>query len=473
MRFIQDQRCPMDSISSDSNFLSPIQSSSPNQSHSIAASATSPDSDSSHFMKRLSTISNSLTDLIQSETDSSDINQSLSSHEALPNPLSPNIIPTDAHALIITGASRGLGQALAMSYAHWFFSKNSELNSTIETNTKDTSPKSSHITQKTQDTQDSQGIQATQNIQKILSMVLTARSIEGLCKTAECVTNAAGSRFSRNSEISMESTESGGVRMVILSENKDILSLDLVAGDLSNVDEFADIQSALFSPLSKDLQLLSSYSHICLIHNAGSLHTLKYVATDSNTTPEQTQSYSWLNFGSVVHLTRGFFQYCRQFHKAKYFSVVNISSLAALVPFPSWSYYCSFKAARDMFIKTLATEPAPFSTLRNESVQIDQNNPDVGTSKVATSTNNDSNQFRFLNYAPGMLDTDMQAVLRSGLSDHSEHTEFFKQAQLEKKLHNPIAAAEFLIHLLEVGFESGAHIDFTEQLEKQKSSSSS
>uniref|UniRef100_A0A8D2QDF3 Sepiapterin reductase n=1 Tax=Zonotrichia albicollis TaxID=44394 RepID=A0A8D2QDF3_ZONAL len=65
-------------------------------------------------------------------------------------------------------------------------------------------------------------------------------------------------------------------------------------------------------------------------------------------------------------------------------TVVNISSLCALEPFPSWALYCSGKAARDMMFRVLALEE-----------------PGV----------------RVLNYAPGPLDTDMQLLARSRTRD--------------------------------------------------------
>lgn len=37
-------------------------------------------------------------------------------------------------------------------------------------------------------------------------------------------------------------------------------------------------------------------------------------------------------------------------------TVVNISSLCALKPFPSWVLYCTGKAARDMMFRVLAEE---------------------------------------------------------------------------------------------------------------------
>lgn len=59
-------------------------------------------------------------------------------------------------------------------------------------------------------------------------------------------------------------------------------------------------------------------------------------------------------------------------------TVINVSSLWAIEPAPSFGWYCTAKSAVDMFMAVAAEE--------------NKNNPNL----------------RFLNYAPGPLDTDMQ-----------------------------------------------------------------
>jgi sepiapterin reductase len=68
---------------------------------------------------------------------------------------------------------------------------------------------------------------------------------------------------------------------------------------------------------------------------------------------------------------------------AKELVIVNISSLAAIKPFSTWSVYCMGKAAREMFHQVLAEEHK-----------------------------NSKSGVKVLNYAPGPLDTDMQKDIR-------------------------------------------------------------
>ncbi|NXP64690.1 SPRE reductase, partial [Chloropsis cyanopogon] len=108
-------------------------------------------------------------------------------------------------------------------------------------------------------------------------------------------------------------------------------------------------------------------------------------------------------------------------------TVVNISSLCALEPFPSWAPYCAAKAARDMMFRVLALEEP---------------------------------ELRVLNYAPGPLDTDMQLLARTRTADPGMRRHF-QRLQEEGQLIDSSASAQKLLGLLrEDSFPSGAHVDF-------------
>eukprot|EP00518_Triparma_eleuthera_P004836 CAMPEP_0182463134 /NCGR_PEP_ID=MMETSP1319-20130603/7161_1 /TAXON_ID=172717 /ORGANISM="Bolidomonas pacifica, Strain RCC208" /LENGTH=209 /DNA_ID=CAMNT_0024662641 /DNA_START=134 /DNA_END=760 /DNA_ORIENTATION=+ len=76
-------------------------------------------------------------------------------------------------------------------------------------------------------------------------------------------------------------------------------------------------------------------------------------------------------------------------------SIVNVSSLAAVQPFPTWSLYCAGKAARDMFHACLSKTHAGY----------------------------------VLNYAPGAMDTDMQGEIREGESDEENRKAFVRMKE--------------------------------------------
>ncbi|NXH32593.1 SPRE reductase, partial [Myiagra hebetior] len=108
-------------------------------------------------------------------------------------------------------------------------------------------------------------------------------------------------------------------------------------------------------------------------------------------------------------------------------TVVNISSLCAREPFPSWALYCSGKAARDMLFQVLALEE-----------------PGV----------------RVLNYAPGPLDTDMQLLARTKTGDLGMRQHFQRLQEKGQLIESSVSAQKLLQLLQEDSFPSGAHVDF-------------
>jgi sepiapterin reductase len=119
-----------------------------------------------------------------------------------------------------------------------------------------------------------------------------------------------------------------------------------------------------------------------LIQNAGTLASLQRVADWTD--------FAWLAPAVAINVTAPMVLsslFLRWVHSgaaasgclvpAAECAIVNVSSLAAIVPFRCWGAYCTGKAARDMLHRCIAEEE--------------------GAAGVQT-----------LNYAPGPLDTDMQ-----------------------------------------------------------------
>ena len=119
---------------------------------------------------------------------------------------------------------------------------------------------------------------------------------------------------------------------------------------------------------------------------------------------------------------------CSSFH------IVNVSSLAAIKPFETWSIYCAGKAARDMYHKTLAEELKTKSNIRSVKV---------------------------LNYAPGPLDTNMQKEIREGKLVDKNTQEFFINMKKENQLVDLMVSASKLISAMSSRpFENGDHLDY-------------
>lgn len=69
----------------------------------------------------------------------------------------------------------------------------------------------------------------------------------------------------------------------------------------------------------------------------------------------EVDSYLSFNVSSAMCLTAGVLQAFPQRAGLKR-TIVNITSLCALQPFPSWVLYCTGKAAREMMFRVLAEE---------------------------------------------------------------------------------------------------------------------
>ncbi|NWS88621.1 SPRE reductase, partial [Toxostoma redivivum] len=98
----------------------------------------------------------------------------------------------------------------------------------------------------------------------------------------------------------------------------------------------------------------ASFSRLLLVNNAGSLGDISKSFLDLSDLQEINTYFSF-NISSALCLTS---TALRAFGARPGCSrtVVNISSLCALEPFPSWALYCAGKAARDMMFRVLALE---------------------------------------------------------------------------------------------------------------------
>jgi NAD(P)-dependent dehydrogenase (short-subunit alcohol dehydrogenase family) len=135
------------------------------------------------------------------------------------------------------------------------------------------------------------------------------------------------------------------------------------------------------------------------VNNAGVLAPLGPLGTLD---PAEVEEHLRINVLGVVNGTQAFLR-----HRSPDGVLVNISSGAAVRPYPHWGAYCASKAAVDMLTEVAAAEGA-----------------------------------RAYAVAPGLIDTDMQAMLRA--SDIPD-----RQRYLDASYNSPAWVAG---HLLEVAF---------------------
>lgn len=221
--------------------------------------------------------------------------------------------------VICTGASRGIGRAIALAIAN-----------AARESTDDKSPP------------------AAMTLKGALRMVLIARSSESLRETARLV-----------DEVGVASITTSCHEM-----------------DLSDLDSLPEKFQQILEPLSSE-----QYESCVLINNAGSLGPLGMASTISGeSSMKKLRTAIDLNLTSAMWVSS---QFTKTFlassstasiAKKTLVRIANISSLCAIEPFPTMSIYCAGKAGRDMFHSVLAKEHSP-SSKQNEKEADDEEQP--------------------------------------------------------------------------------------------------
>ncbi|XP_041914790.1 sepiapterin reductase a [Alosa sapidissima] len=166
-------------------------------------------------------------------------------------------------------------------------------------------------------------------------------------------------------------------------------------------------------------------NQLLLINNAASLGDVSRFAK-SFTDLHEVNAYMSFNVSSALSLTASVLEVFPRRQDLRR-CVVNISSLCALQPFPSWVLYCTGKAARDMMFKVLAEEE-----------------PDL----------------RVLSYAPGPLDTDMLLQARTESGDAGLKKSIAALHSQGEVLTCEESCSKLLKVLLEDEYPSGTHLDY-------------
>lgn len=147
-----------------------------------------------------------------------------------------------------------------------------------------------------------------------------------------------------------------------------------VAADFSDPGQAAAV-------VARELSVLAplSFEEIVVVSNAG---TVSPIGPASRKEPAEVAANLNVNVTSaILFISEAIRQFQNQPCKK---TIVNISSGAALMPFFGWSLYCSAKACLETFVRTLSLE------------QIAEPHP-----------------FLAISIEPGIIDTDMQASIRT------------------------------------------------------------
>ncbi|MCY8857537.1 (S)-benzoin forming benzil reductase [Bacillus atrophaeus] len=186
--------------------------------------------------------------------------------------------------------------------------------------------------------------------------------------------------------------------------------------DLTNLQEAEHQFNTLLQSIQPD-----DFSAVTLINNAGMVTPIKRAGEASL---EELQRHYDLNLTAPVLLSQMFTKRFSTFEGEK--TIVNISSGAAKNPYKGWSAYCSSKAGLDMFTRTFGYE------------QEDERLP-----------------VKMISFSPGVMDTDMQAVIRSSSKKDFHDIERFQKLNETGNLRSPEFIAGTLLSLLSDEVENG------------------
>ncbi|KAF7688581.1 sepiapterin reductase a [Silurus meridionalis] len=204
-----------------------------------------------------------------------------------------------------------------------------------------------------------------------------------------------------------------------LSSQRNGLVIRCVVADLGQKDGVGSvIREAKKTPSSEINSLL-------LFNNAAALGDVSRFFR-SFTDMDDVDEYLSMNVSSALCLTAGILQ-AFPARVGLQRSVVNVSSLCALQPIPSWVLYCTGKAARDMMFCVLAKEEP---------------------------------ELRVLSYAPGPLDTEMQVHARTYTADDNARKSIMALHCEGRILTCEESVGKLMKVLLKDDYTSGAHLDF-------------
>jgi benzil reductase ((S)-benzoin forming) len=175
-----------------------------------------------------------------------------------------------------------------------------------------------------------------------------------------------------------------GKALFLKSGNKGFRTYGIGRSNPDNRDSFLELDLGNASAIESFNfpELPPGIQEVWLINNAGLIGPISHVTSQSYT---QISEVIQVNLIGIIHLSNLFL---KAYGDRKGLKIINLSSGAAHSPIASWATYCTSKAGLEMYAAVLQKE-------------CDESGSNV----------------KVFSIAPGVVDTDMQAEIRS--SDES------------------------------------------------------
>jgi sepiapterin reductase len=248
-----------------------------------------------------------------------------------------------------------------------------------------------------------------------------------------CVVSGASQGIGRAIAVEVSKLLGPNSLMLLLARNKQELAITASLCESNNVKvrfESIDLTTSsnmsMYDMLIKPLggRSVNDFANALIFHNVGSLGNLS-VMTSRMDNIEELREYYDLNVFNVISLNTQFLKLFEE--EEEKVIIVNITSLCAIKPMSGMAYYCSGKAAREMYFRVLAEE---------------------------------KKHIRVLNYSPGPVETAMiDYVLDKAVNDNLKEvfTSFKNQGTLLKP---EMTAKKCMKVLLSGKFSPGEHVDY-------------
>ena len=204
-----------------------------------------------------------------------------------------------------------------------------------------------------------------------------------------------------------------------LSEGHFVLSLSKTKSH--SHDNFACIRHDLSKPLGLEKKLITTLQKLDL-KKIRAIHLINNAAVINPIGPISEQNildinvHMQTNLITPIILTSFVIEFFKRITVTKTFT--NISSGAANRPISGWALYCTSKSALKMFTDCMNNE-----------------------------TTNHA-KFKFLDFSPGVMDTNMQATIRKQSPKNFKHVSDFKSLKANNHLLDPLIVATQLRSLL-------------------------
>jgi benzil reductase ((S)-benzoin forming) len=153
---------------------------------------------------------------------------------------------------------------------------------------------------------------------------------------------------------------------------------------------------------------------LILVNNAATILPINYLHKVKE--PDSLSEAVGLNLQAPILLSH--FVLKNFLKDAAQITICNVSSGAAYQPLVNWSLYCALKSGLKMF---------------TECLRLDYK---------------DNKNFKCFSFFPGVMDTEMQAVIRGQPSRSFENVQYFKSLKSNKDLIDPKAVADALFGIL-------------------------